>query len=51
MADISRSEVATLIQEAYADTLLASAKEGSTVLPAFPTPCTRTSSMTRPCRC
>lgn len=37
MADISRSEVATLIQEAYADTLLASAKEGSTVLSAFPT--------------
>uniref|UniRef100_A0AAU8GNU8 Major capsid protein n=1 Tax=Mycobacterium phage Pharb TaxID=3136626 RepID=A0AAU8GNU8_9VIRU len=37
MADISRSEVATLIEEAYADTLLAAAKEGSTVLSAFPT--------------
>lgn len=37
MADISRAEVATLIQEAYADTLLAAAKHGSTVLSAFPT--------------
>lgn len=37
MADISRSEVATLIQEAYADTLLGAAKQGSTVLSAFPT--------------
>lgn len=37
MADISRAEVATLIQEAYANDLLASAKEGSTVLQAFPT--------------
>ncbi|AGK88211.1 major capsid subunit [Mycobacterium phage WIVsmall] len=37
MADISRSEVATLIQEAYANDLLASAKKGSTVLQAFPT--------------
>jgi HK97 family phage major capsid protein len=37
MADISRAEVATLIQEAYADTLLAAAKQGSTVLAAFPT--------------
>ncbi|WNM68952.1 major capsid protein [Mycobacterium Phage TribleTrouble] len=37
MADISRSEVATLIEEAYADTLLAAAKEGSTALSAFPT--------------
>jgi HK97 family phage major capsid protein len=37
MADISRAEVATLIQEAYADTLLNAAKQGSTVLSAFPT--------------
>lgn len=37
MADISRAEVATLIQEAYANDLLAAAKEGSTVLQAFPT--------------
>ena len=37
MADISRSEVATLIQEAYADTLLNNAKEASTVLSAFQT--------------
>ena len=37
MADISRAEVATLIQEAYAPTLLASAKEASTVLSAFQT--------------
>ena len=37
MADISRAEVATLIQEAYAPTLLASAKEVSTVLSAFQT--------------
>lgn len=35
MSDISRSDVSTLIQEAYADTLLASAKQGSTVLSAF----------------
>lgn len=35
MADISRAEVATLIEEAYADTLLGSAKEASTVLSAF----------------
>ena len=37
MADISRAEVATLIQEAYADTLLGSATEASTVLSAFQT--------------
>ncbi|WP_029925487.1 phage major capsid protein [Nocardia otitidiscaviarum] len=37
MADISRSEVSTLIEEAYADTLLAAAVEASTVLTAFPT--------------
>jgi HK97 family phage major capsid protein len=37
VADISRAEVATLIQEAYADTLLNSATEASTVLGAFPT--------------
>ena len=37
MADISRAEVATLIQEAYADTLLSSATAGSTVLSAFQT--------------
>ena len=36
MADISRSEVATLIQEGYADTLLTSAEEASTALAAFP---------------
>lgn len=35
MSDISRSDVSTLIQEAYADTLLAAAKQGSTVLSAF----------------
>lgn len=35
MADISRAEVATLIQEAYADTLLKAATEGSTALQAF----------------
>ncbi|AGK85752.1 major head subunit [Mycobacterium phage 33D] len=35
MADISRAEVASLIQEAYSDTLLAAAKQGSTVLSAF----------------
>ncbi|ASW31758.1 major capsid protein [Mycobacterium phage DarthP] len=35
MADISRAEVATLIQEAYSDSLLAAAKQGSTVLSAF----------------
>lgn len=37
MADISRSEVATLIQEAYAKDLLTSAAEASTALTAFPT--------------
>jgi HK97 family phage major capsid protein len=37
MADISRSEVATLIQEAYADVLLNNAVEASTALAAFPT--------------
>jgi HK97 family phage major capsid protein len=37
MADISRSEVATLIQEAYADVLLDGAREASTALSAFPT--------------
>ena len=37
MADISRSEVATLIQEAYAMDVLNSATEASTVLSAFPT--------------
>lgn len=37
MADISRAEVASLIQEAYADTLLAAATTGSTVLSAFQT--------------
>ena len=37
MADISRVEVATLIQEAYANDLLTAAKEGSTCLQAFPT--------------
>lgn len=37
MADISRAEVATLIQEAYANDLLTAAKEGSTALSAFPT--------------
>lgn len=37
MADISRSEVATLIQEGYADTLLTAAEEASTSLAAFPT--------------
>ena len=37
MADISRAEVATLIQEAYADTLLKAATEGSTALQAFGT--------------
>ncbi|MBF6213770.1 phage major capsid protein [Nocardia puris] len=37
MADISRAEVATLIQEAYAPTLLGAAKKGSTALAAFPT--------------
>ncbi len=37
MADISRAEVATLIQEAYADVLLNNATEASTVLGAFPT--------------
>lgn len=37
MAEISRSEVATLIQEAYAHTLLDNAVKASTVLSAFPT--------------
>ena len=37
MADISRAEVATLIQEAYSNTLLDAAVQGSTVLQAFPT--------------
>lgn len=37
MADISRAEVATLIQEAYNNTLLEAAVQGSTVLQAFPT--------------
>lgn len=37
MADISRAEVASLIQEAYADVLLTNATEASTVLSAFPT--------------
>lgn len=37
MADISRAEVATLIQEAYADVLLNGAREASTALAAFPT--------------
>ncbi|MBF6187996.1 phage major capsid protein [Nocardia farcinica] len=37
MADISRSEVATLIEEAYAPTLLDAAQEAATSLSAFPT--------------
>ena len=37
MADISRSEVASLIAEEYANTLLASAAASSTALSAFPT--------------
>ena len=37
MADISRTDVATLIQEAYADTLLAAATAASTTLTAFST--------------
>lgn len=37
MADISRSEVATLIQEAYSDVLLQAATQASTALMAFPT--------------
>lgn len=37
MADISRSDVATLIQEEYANTLLDAAIQGSTALQAFPT--------------
>lgn len=37
MADISRSDVATLIQEEYANTLLLAAVQGSTALQAFPT--------------
>ncbi|AIW03000.1 major capsid protein [Mycobacterium phage Stinson] len=35
MADISRAEVATLIEEGYSHSLLAAAKQGSTVLSAF----------------
>lgn len=37
MADISRAEVASLIQEAYSNDLLTAATEGSTVLSAFQT--------------
>ncbi|MGB6116472.1 MAG: phage major capsid protein [Comamonas sp.] len=37
MADISRTDVATGIQEEYANTLLNAAVQGSTVLQAFPT--------------
>jgi len=37
MADINRSEVSTIIQEAYSQTLLQSAVAGSTCLTAFPT--------------
>ncbi len=37
MADITRAEVATLIQEEYSDTLLTSAAAASTALSAFPT--------------
>lgn len=37
MADISRSEVASLIAEEYANTLLSSAAAASTALSAFPT--------------
>ncbi len=37
MPDISRAEVASLIQEAYSNDLLTGAKEASTVLQAFPT--------------
>jgi HK97 family phage major capsid protein len=37
VADISRSEVATLIQEEYSQTLLDAAAAGSTALAAFPT--------------
>src|SRR5438128_736168 len=37
MADISRAEVATLIQEAYSNTLLLAATQASTALTAFPT--------------
>lgn len=37
MADISRAEVASLIQEAYSNDLLTAATEGSTVLSAFNT--------------
>ena len=37
MADISRAEVATLIEEAYSDTLLDAATQASTVLQAFDT--------------
>lgn len=37
MADISRSEVSTIIQEAYSNTLLQAAVASSSVLTAFPT--------------
>ena len=37
MADITRAEVASLIGEAYAGTILSSAEAGSTALQAFPT--------------
>ncbi|MFG1794137.1 phage major capsid protein [Nocardia sp. NPDC049149] len=37
MADISRAEVATLIQEGYSNVLLDEAAKGSTALQAFPT--------------
>lgn len=37
MADISRTEVASLIEENYSDTLLTGAAANSTVLAAFPT--------------
>ena len=37
MADINRSEVSTIIQEAYSQTLLQAAVAGSSVLSAFPT--------------
>lgn len=37
MADITRAEVASLIGEAYAGTILSSATAGSTALSAFPT--------------
>lgn len=37
MADINRSDLSTLIEEAYSQTLLAAAVQGSSVLQAFPT--------------